>query len=56
MILKMWVKSKYVLWQPRYYNLLAEKSDKEIHVFEIHIFENALLYCQSQEILFKYHL
>ena len=25
MILKMWVKSKFVLCQPRYYNLLTEK-------------------------------
>ena len=35
MILKMWVKSEFVLWKPRYYNLLTEKKDKKIHVFEI---------------------
>ena len=34
MILKMWVKSKFVLCQPRYYKLLTEKY-KEIHVFEV---------------------
>ena len=35
MILKMWVKSEFVLRKPRYYNLLTEKKDKKIHVFEI---------------------
>ena len=32
MILKMWVKGKFVLWQPRYYNL------KKIHIFEVLFF------------------
>ena len=35
MILKMSVKSKFVLWQPRYYNLLTEKKDKKIHDFDL---------------------
>ena len=38
MILKMWAKSKFVLCQPRYYNLLTEKNYKKIHVFEVLIF------------------
>ena len=42
MILKMWVKSKFVLCQPRYYNLLTEKY-KEIHVFEVLSFERRTL-------------
>ena len=29
-ILKMWVKSKFVLWQSRYYNLLTAKNKKKI--------------------------
>ena len=29
-ILKMWVKSKFVLWQPRYYNLLTVKNNKKL--------------------------
>ena len=37
-ILKMWVKSKFALWQPRYYNLLTVKNNKKIHVFEVLIF------------------
>ena len=28
------MKIKFVLWQPRYYNLLTEKWDKKIHAFE----------------------
>ena len=38
MILKMWVKSKFVLWQSLYYNLLTEKNDKQILIFEVFIF------------------
>ena len=38
MILQMWVKSKFVLCQPRYYNLLAEKKCKKIDVFEVMLF------------------
>ena len=38
MILKMWVKSKFVLWQSLYYNLLTEKNDKQILIFEAFIF------------------
>ena len=26
----MWVKSKFVLWQPRYYNLLTVKNNKKL--------------------------
>ena len=52
----MWVKSKSVLWQPRYNNLLTEKTDK-IYGFEAMIFFlKTHCYIQSQEILFKYHL
>ena len=40
MILKMWVKSKFVLWQPRYYNLLTEKKDKKIHDFDLKKFSS----------------
>ena len=38
MILKMWVKSKFVLWQSLYYNLLTEKNDRQILIFEVFIF------------------
>ena len=51
MTLKMWVKSKFVLFQPRYYNLFTEK---KIHVFEVLFLLKTFRYCQSQEILFKY--
>ena len=30
----MWVKSKFVLRQPPYYDLLSEKIDKKIHVLK----------------------
>ena len=40
MILKMWVKSKFVLWQPRYYNLLTEKKHKKIHDFDLKKFSS----------------
>ena len=33
MIWTMWLKNKFVLWQPRYYKLLTEKKDKEVQVF-----------------------
>ena len=33
----MWVKSKFVLWQPHHYNLLTVKN-KKVHVFEELIF------------------
>ena len=32
-ILKVWLKCKFVLWQSRYYKLLTENKDKKIHVF-----------------------
>ena len=32
------MKSKFVLWQPRYYNLLAEEKNKRINVLEVLIF------------------
>ena len=38
MIFKMWVKSKFVLWQLRYNKLLTEKKSKKICVFEILVF------------------
>ena len=47
-LLKMWVKSKFVLWQLGYYNLLTEKKEKKIHVFEVLIFLKTSCYCQSQ--------
>ena len=28
-IFKMWVKNKFVLWQPRFYNLLTKEKDKK---------------------------
>ena len=56
MVLKIWVKSKFVLCQTRYYNLLTEKKNKKIHVFEVLIFLKTYRYCQSQEILLKHHL
>ena len=34
------------MWQPSYYNLLTDKKDKKLHVFEVLIFfffENILL-------------
>ena len=56
MILKGWVKSKFVLCQPRYYNLLNEKKNKKIHVFELIMSLKTYRYCQSQEIFVKHHL
>ena len=50
------MKSKFVLWQPRYYNLLTVKNNKKIHVFEVLIFLKTYWYCQSQGILFKHYL
>ena len=47
MILKMWVKRKFVLWQPRYYNLLTQKKDRKIHAFEVLFFLKMCCYCQS---------
>ena len=38
MVLKMCVKSKFVLCQPRCYILLTEKKFKKIHVFEALLF------------------
>ena len=32
------MKSKFALWQPRCYNLLIEKKDKKIQIFEAFIF------------------
>ena len=34
----MWVKSNFFLWQTGYYNLLTEKKDSKIHVFEVLLF------------------
>ena len=34
----MWVKSKFVLWQSHYYNLLTVKNNKKIRVFEVFIY------------------
>ena len=34
----MWVKSKFVLCQPRHYHLLTVKNNKKVHVFEELIF------------------
>ena len=44
-ILKMRVKSKFILWQPRYYKNRSDwKTEKKIHVFVVLIFfENILL-------------
>ena len=36
------MKSKFVLWQPRYYDLLTEKKDKKTFL-KYSFFENALL-------------
>ena len=55
-IFKMWMKSKFVLRQPGYYNLLIEKKGETIHLFEVLIFLKTYCYCQSQEIFFKHHL
>ena len=38
MIFKMWVKSKFVLWKPRYNHLFAEKKGKKLYVSETLIF------------------
>ena len=35
MNLELWVKSKFVLWQTRYYNWLKKKNNKRIYVFEV---------------------
>ena len=36
------VKSRFVLWQPRY-NLLTEEKDKKIYIFKHSLLENILL-------------
>ena len=36
------VKSKFVMWQPRYFNLLTVKNYKKINVFEVLIFLESL--------------
>ena len=38
MMLEMWVKSKFVLFQLHYYSLLIEKKYKKIHAFKVLIF------------------
>ena len=38
MTFNMWAKIKFVLWQPPYSNLLAEKKEKNIHVFKVPFF------------------
>ena len=38
MILKIWMKSKFVLRQPRFYDLLTEKKYNKIHIIEVLIF------------------
>ena len=50
------LKIKFVLWQPRYYNLLTEKKDKRIHDFEVLIFLKTYCYFQFREILFRHNL
>ena len=40
MIIKMWVKSKFGLWQPRYYNLLTEKSIRKFTFLKYSFFGN----------------
>ena len=37
MILKMWVESKFVLWQPRYYNLI-KKGQENSYFWSTHLF------------------
>ena len=56
LIFEMWVQSKFLLLQPGYYNLLTEKKNVKIHVFEVLIFLKTYCYCQSQENFFKHHL
>ena len=56
MILKNCVKSKFVFCQTRFYNLLTEKKDTKIYIFEVLIFLKKYCYCQSQEIFFEDHL
>ena len=49
MILKMGMKSKFILRQPRYYNSLTERQDTKIYVFKViffFFFENILLVLQ----------
>ena len=38
------MKSKFASWQPLYYNLLTEKNDKKIHVFEVLFFSKTYCY------------
>ena len=56
MFFKMWVKSKFVVRQTSYYNLLTLRNAKKSYVFEAFIILKTYCYFQSQEILFKYHL
>ena len=50
MIFKIWVKSKFVLWQPRYYNWLTEKRKKTNHVFGVLILLKTHYYRQFMEL------
>ena len=51
MIFKLWVNSKFVLWQQRYYNLLAEEKDKKITFLKYDFFKNVVLLSISRNSL-----
>ena len=55
MILKMWVKSEFILWKPPHYNLMIDKS-KKIYAFEALSVSKTYCYGQSQDFLFKHPL
>ena len=55
MILKMLVKSKFVLFKPRYYNYLLKKSIKKISILKDLFFEDVPL-LSFLKILFKQYL
>ena len=50
------MKRMFVLWQPRYYNLLIEKKGNKTYLFESLIILKSYRHYQSHEILFKHNL
>ena len=51
MILKMWVKSKFVLRQPRYYNLLTEKMIRESTALKYSFFRKRIITVTVKKLL-----
>ena len=46
-IFKMFVKSKFVLWQPRYYNLMTEKGIRKFTLFNSREYNVVLIFLKT---------